>query len=380
MVHPSAREPLAWLLDVMRAADTPDLVEQARQVLAALRRDPRIVAAGLWCGDTHASRCLGQHNLDETALAPLVAEVLANGQALTRPAPFGDAAELSLLPLCYAEATFGVLAIVAQPREPADMLRWRVVAAHLGASLWPAQQPQQTEQALSNEWDDFIAHAVHEIKNPLASTKGYADLLLRRANKDSNENYRKGLVVISQQVTKANGLLEQLSDTSRINTNRIHIEPSYADLADVTRRVAQEQQIKTDQHLIDIEGVAEALYTTFDVARISQCLEAIIGNAVKFSPNGGTISIGLSEQPQPGGSSAAVVSVSDQGIGVPAAERERIFERFKRGSNVVGLFSGLGLGLFIARDLVQRHGGRMWVAGEPDQGTTVFLLLPLRRR
>lgn len=377
-------ESLTWLIKIMQAAEAPELQTQAQQVLAALLSNPQIVAAGLWYCDAQAVRSLAQHDLDERSLGPLLDQVLSTGQALRQTSLLEhETAELSIVPIWGAGEIVGALAIATQTPDPADMLRWRALAAHLGASLRlaQAQQQHQTQQQdhqdRNDQWDDFISHAVHEIKNPLASTKGYADLLLRRAVKESNESYRKGLAVISQQVIKATNLLEQLSDTSRINTNRMHIERSYADLADLVRRVVQDQQIKTELHIISAEGADESLYGMFDVARVAQIVEAMIGNAVKFSLNGGTISVRLHEAVQLDGARAATIAVSDMGIGVPPGEHELIFERFRRGSNVQGLFGGLGLGLFVARDLAQRHGGRMWIESEPEQGATSYLLLPL---
>jgi signal transduction histidine kinase len=101
-----------------------------------------------------------------------------------------------------------------------------------------------------------------------------------------------------------------------------------------------------------------------------------LSNAIKFSPNGGQILVRLRRSTERG-EPEAVISVSDRGVGVPADEQGEVFDRFKRGSNIRGQFGGLGLGLFAAREIVKRHGGRMWLESELGGGTTCFVVLPV---
>jgi two-component system, OmpR family, sensor histidine kinase VicK len=102
---------------------------------------------------------------------------------------------------------------------------------------------------------------------------------------------------------------------------------------------------------------------------------AMLSNAIKFSPYGGSILVRLQRSTNQA-APEVIISVSDEGVGVPAEEQRAVFDRFKRGSNIRGQFSGLGLGLYAAREIVKRHGGRMWLESEPGHGTTCFVALP----
>jgi signal transduction histidine kinase len=366
---------LPWLLDFVQSSFSDDLVGAATQIVARLCEQAEVRAAGIfWLGDTPATPplLLAEHAIDVHTSTVAVARALSDGDALVWA---GDMDTGYILPLRTNRQTLGAL-VLKLVAPPAEAVLWQIVAAHSALVLRQAVIHAAISESAS-EWDDFISHAVHEIKNPLASAKGYADLLLRRANKEANETYRKGLAVITQQVTRATSLLEQLSDTSRVATNRLHIQRQPADLAALVRRVAQAQQIKTEQHSIQVSGADEALYGSFDEMRISQVVDAMIANAVRFSPHGGAIRLQLEHYTNADGASEALFSVQDQGIGVPEGEQVRVFGRFKRGSNVEGMYSGLGLGLFIAQYLAQQHQGRIWLESAAEQGTTSFLVLPL---
>ena len=345
----------------------------AEQLLAQVRTHPSVQDAGLWLRDLSGRMYKlvplqrGDEHLDDR-----IRQVIARGQAQSVALP---AATEQVIPLCVGDQVFGALVIVERPGST-DRELWQAAAAHMAVLLRLAQSASPDGES-ENEWDEFISHAVHEIKNPLASAKGYADLLLRRAKKEENESYSKGLLVISQQLTKATVLLDQMSDTSRIATNRLQLQHSPADLAELVRRAVQNQQIKTEQHSIQIEGADERLPVDLDEGRIAQVIEAMIANAVRFSPNGSVISVRLERANAVNGTLLARIVVADQGIGVPAGEEARIFQRFKRGSNVAGMYSGLGLGLFVASEIAARHGGRMWLESAPEQGSTCYFELPI---
>jgi signal transduction histidine kinase len=113
-----------------------------------------------------------------------------------------------------------------------------------------------------------------------------------------------------------------------------------------------------------------------DAIRIAQVVGSMLSNAIKFSPDGGPIGVRL-WRTQEAGTQAATLSVNDRGVGVPSGEQERVFERFFRGSNIRGSFSGMGVGLYIARAIVGLHSGRMWLESDRGNGTTCFVRLPL---
>jgi signal transduction histidine kinase len=129
--------------------------------------------------------------------------------------------------------------------------------------------------------------------------------------------------------------------------------------------------------VIAFDTDARSLVGRFDQGRIAQVLGAMIGNALKFSFDGGAVSVLLRRAGNDNGTPLARLSVSDTGVGVPDGEQERVFERFFRGSNIRGTYAGLGVGLYIARAIVDLHGGRIWLESEQGLGATCHVALPL---
>ena len=203
-----------------------------------------------------------------------------------------------------------------------------------------------------------------------------SDLLLRRASDAPTDPFRKGLTIISQQTARATELLSDMSESARIDGNRLMLHLSILDLTEFVRRLVNEQSATASQHTIRLGDTDEPIYARFDQMRLAQAIQAMLSNAIKFSPNGGPILVRLRRSAEHG-EPEAIISVSDHGVGIPAGEQGEVFDRFKRGSNIRGQFGGLGLGLFAAREIVKRHGGRMWLESEIGGGTTCFAVLPL---
>ena len=240
-------------------------------------------------------------------------------------------------------------------------------------------------QAVDREREEFISIVSHELKNPLASIKGYAALLLRRAHKDpALASSVKGLEVIEQQANRMTTLLDQLRDVSHIGFNRFAISPELIDLAQLVEKSARDGQATTSQHMIEVDIRQSPIPVNADEFRLQQVLDNLVGNAIKYSPDGGPVEVvaQVSEglEPAPGRppipAGCAVVTVRDHGVGIPEAERERLFDRFFRASNVKGRAVGMGLGLFIAHEIVSRHGGIIWAESEEDRGSLFGIALP----
>ena len=370
-------EQMAALLDLMLAvnatADPHALAKQAIDHLIARE----LIAAGVWLARSGDLVCLARRNLDPDALLPEIQGMLDYPATAPRTSVYQRELRLTLLPLMRADESIGALAVVTHlPPDPRALLLLRAVAAHLGGALAQArldEQPRTSDRA----WEEFLSHAAHEIKNPLASIKGYADLLLRRAAKDPADPYYRGLTTISQQVSRTTALLEQLSDMTRIAADRLPIEPRAGDFVALVDRVVHEYQTADQQHTVAVERRDSALPCRFDDLRMGQAVGAVIGNAIKFSPDGGTISVVLQRSAAGDGTPVALLSIGDTGVGVPEGEQERVFERFFRGSNIRGTYSGMGIGLYIARAILDRHGGRIWLQRARERGTNCFMTLPL---
>ena len=373
-------ENIAALLDLMLATTrATDARSCAQQVLEWLMPRDGVMASGTWLVQSGALVCLARQNIDLGAVVPAIQEVIAAAAPMPLTSEYQQDLRLTILPIGIANDHRGALVVITQaPPDPGELLLLQAVAAHLAATIMqPGMWVSHTSGASERDWEEFLAHAAHEIKNPLASIKGYADLLLRRAAKDPADPYRKGLDTISQQVGRTTSLLDQLSDITRLGTGRLPIDRHIADFARIVDQVIREYQAADQQHTIAFDGGDAALPGRFDQGRIAQVVGAIIGNALKFSLDGGVVSVQLRRSHADDGTALAQLAVSDTGVGVPDGEQERVFERFFRGSNIRGTYAGLGVGLYVARAIVDLHGGRIWLESEPRLGTICHVALPL---
>jgi signal transduction histidine kinase len=272
--------------------------------------------------------------------------------------------------LTLAEADGPALGAACQALE-----RLAPTLAQLRGALRHCDAEVERRVQLDRQKDEFISLMSHELKNPMASIKGYADLMRRRASKSPNDPNIKGLDVISQQVARMTALLDQLLDFSRISMNRLQLNYRYNDLGSLVERAVDMVRLGTDVP-IRLELVDPDLATEIDDARILQVLTGVVGNAVKFSPGGAEVLVRVEREPESEGASARI-SVRDRGIGIPPADLERVFEQFYRASNASSAANGMGLGLFVAQDIVERHGGQIMIESALGRGTLVTIHLPL---
>jgi PAS domain S-box-containing protein len=238
----------------------------------------------------------------------------------------------------------------------------------------------EAEGAL-RERDQVLATVSHDLKAPLTTIQGQAQLLRRRAERTGTlelERVLKGLALIETAVTKMGGWIDELLDVARLEAGRpLELRPEPTDLVALAWQAAAEQQRTTERHRIRVECSERELVGVWDPARLGRVLDNLLSNAVKYSPAGGEVSVSLGREQQQSGESWAVVQVRDQGVGIPAADQPHIFERFRRGANVVGRIAGTGIGLAGAYQIVQQHGGTIEVSSQERQGSTFTVRLPL---
>jgi signal transduction histidine kinase len=223
--------------------------------------------------------------------------------------------------------------------------------------------------------DTLLAIASHELKNPLTSLLGNAQMLQRRlAGKGSlSARDEQALSVIVDQARRMSTLIEALLDSARLESGQVQLEHLPLGLTALTERVVAEIQPTLAQHTLALISQGESLMIAGDDLRLTQALHNLIGNAIKYSPQGGTITVRLERRDQ-----TACVSVTDEGIGIPAAALPHLFERFYRAENVNGTpTGGLGIGLYVVKEVVDRHGGTVAVESTEGQGSTFTICLPL---
>jgi len=226
--------------------------------------------------------------------------------------------------------------------------------------------------------DEFLSTASHDLKTPLTTMRGLAQLLKRRAARlpESERPLVDGLASIETATGKMTAQINELLDEVRLQMDRgMILERRPTDLVAMARQVAADHQQATDQHRIKVEA-SDDLTGEWDAERIERVLQNLLVNAVKYSPDGGDVTISLSRLEDERGA-WAIVSVRDHGIGIPPADLPHIFDRFHRAGNVVGRIAGTGIGLAGAQQIVQQHGGEITVESREGDGATFTVRLPL---
>lgn len=220
----------------------------------------------------------------------------------------------------------------------------------------------------------FISVISHELKTPVALIKGYADTLLREDAHWDQETTRESLKVIVEEADRLNELINNLLDASRLQAGALPLRFHEVALDMLARRVAARFSTQTQVHEIVVDFPSNFPLVRADPDRIEQVLNNLVSNAIKYAPCG---RIEISGRVWP---NEVVVTVSDQGVGIPLEEQPRVFERFFRGAQArAQAKTGTGLGLYLAKAIVEAHGGRIWVESNPGEGAAFSFTLPLQR-
>jgi signal transduction histidine kinase len=232
--------------------------------------------------------------------------------------------------------------------------------------------------------DEILASISHDLKTPITSIRGHAQLLARRLARGQElgtGDLVAGLGRIERATTQMTGMIDELLDVARLQTGRpleLHRVPT--DLVTVARNALADAQQTTDQHTLRFECTESSVRGVLDGPRLERVLGNLLGNAVKYSPDGGDVVLTLVRDETSPSGVWAELRVRDHGIGIPATELPHVFERFYRASNVSGRIRGTGIGLAGARQIVEQHGGTISVHSREGQGTTVTVRLPLESR
>lgn len=251
---------------------------------------------------------------------------------------------------------------------------------HHAASLEQVVEERTRELREANEAKDlFLSIASHELKTPLTTLKTMTQLTRRRLEKVAAPETQY-LMTMERAIQRLETLVHDLLDTARITSGKLTLRLEPVDLIDLCRQVVAEQQTASDRE-ITLEfhrGTPEVLTLDADRDRLGQVLTNLLSNAVKYSEPGQPVAITLRKSGY-----EVVVAVQDRGPGIPPEHLPHIFDQFYQvtGTNVqTGSRIGLGLGLYISRDIVERHGGRIWAESVLGKGSTFSLALPLARQ
>ncbi len=232
------------------------------------------------------------------------------------------------------------------------------------------------EQEIDRMKSEFIAITAHELRTPLASILGYAELLFNEGDIGPiNDDQRREFVsYILKKAEALEHIIDDLLDVGRIETGRqILLEKSPLEILTLIREVMSHYRLETSRHDLELQTDEESVVVEMDERKLTQVLDNLLSNAVKYSPAGGKIRIGCRSE-----EGWVRVFVDDEGIGMSPEQLGRVFDKFYRADTSNTAVGGLGLGMGIVKGIIEAHGGRIFVESQRGKGTRVSFVLPKR--
>ena len=281
---------------------------------------------------------------------------------------------LLVAPMMFGSEALGAISVQSVQfdvygKQQVQLLK--TIASQAAIAIRNAELLRREQQAI-DERDEFLSLTTHEIKNPLTSVRGYLELAEDSIRNGKRDEAMESLQVVRTEAQKIQRFAEDLLEVSRIGGGKFTIRPEETDLAEITSRVVQRYADTSGQTvLLTLEQNLPQV--DCDPVRIGQAIENLVSNAVKYSPESGRIEVSLSAK-----GDRVVLTVRDEGIGIPEAKIPLIFERFYRVEEGSKTVKGTGLGLFITREIVRMHGGTIRVESAPGEGSTFIVELPTR--
>jgi len=333
--------------------------------------------------DAAPSERLQRFALMDEAGQPLSPSQLAGRQALQR-------SETPSRVVRYREVTTGneLWALVqarpvrdAQGRVIMSIIIMRDITAQRHADeerarlLAREQEARKAAEAAVRLRDQFLSVAAHELRTPLTSLTGQAQLFQRRAVREGHlpERDQQTLRIVNEQVTRLNKMVHALLDVSRLELGQLSIERAAVDIGALVRRVVDEVRTTVDDRTIELDSPDISLLVQGDELRLEQVLQNLIQNALRYSEPPQPISVTVTLHGE-----QVCVAVRDQGMGIPAEALPNLFQRFYRAENAAAHHvSGMGIGLYVVKEIVTLHGGKITVESLEGVGSTFTVCLPL---
>lgn len=220
--------------------------------------------------------------------------------------------------------------------------------------------------------DEFLSIASHELKTPLTTIKGYIQLLTKYIQQEGTTKMIQYIHQADIYTDKLNQLITSLLDISRIQAGKLILNKEIVNFSPIIANVVDAMQHLSEKHTLVYKGDS-TLEVVMDKERIEQVLMNLISNAMKYTPNASKIFITLKKK-----ADFALVSIEDHGIGIEKKDQNHLFQRFFRVKNTTKNYSGLGIGLYISSEIIERHSGSIWVESEFGRGSTFYFTIPLR--
>lgn len=291
-----------------------------------------------------------------------------------------DARSTLCVPLRARGQILGAITLVCagsgRRYDPSDVAIAQDLADRCALALDNAQLYGRVQETLRTR-ETFMAALAHDLKSPLTASLGYAQVMRRAAGAAEAAEVDRRLgewaAIVEENTARAVALLDELLDIARLEAGQaVALERRPTDLVALAERAVASRRRGARRHRITLDAAEPTLVGEWDPARIARVLDNLLDNAIKFSPDGGEVAVRVARDDE-----WAMLTVSDEGLGIPADDLLHIFERFRRGGNVEGKISGSGIGLAGARQVVEQHGGSISVVSREGDGTTVSVRLPL---
>jgi PAS domain S-box-containing protein len=247
--------------------------------------------------------------------------------------------------------------------------------AEKDAALMRAHVARVSAEQAVRDGEAFTAIVAHELKAPLAAIIGYGQLLQRRVQAGDTLKGRdlRGLRTIVESARQLTTMTDLLQDATSIEKGLLHINRAPCDLCALARDIAETLRATLKRYTLQVHCAEDPLIVEGDLLRLRQVIQNLLHNAIKYSPPDRAITVVVEQV-----GDQARLAVSDQGIGIPAAAQEHIFERFYRADNAdQDQSSGMGIGLYVVKQIILLHGGRIEVQSQVGVGSTFTIWLPL---
>ena len=271
----------------------------------------------------------------------------------------------------------GDLATRLAASGPGEVGELRVAFNAMAESLEESRQELESQNELLRESDrlksELVSIVSHELRTPLATIMGFTDVLLTRSL--DLETQQRYLGIIDTQAKRLSDLVRDFLDVKRIQEGGLELKRELIDMAALLREQAQLLFVETERHELTLDLADERLPVYGDQARLTQVVSNLLSNAIKYSPDGGQVA--LSGE---GDEGTVRIWVRDEGVGIPHDQQTRIFTKFFRGDANARGIPGTGLGLALAREIVEAHGGRIGFTSAANQGSTFWFELPAADR
>jgi PAS domain S-box-containing protein len=282
------------------------------------------------------------------------------------------------VPLQAHGRTLGAITLVASDSgrryDEQDLVLAEELARRAAVAIENARLYSATQEAVRAR-EVFLSIASHELKTPLTTLLGNAQLFLRRSEREHSLNERdsRSLRLVVDQAQRLNRMISALLDLSRLQAGQLSIERTALDLGTLAKRVVEESHTGLERHTLAFVPPDQPLTVVGDELRLEQVIQNLVQNAVKYSPAGGYVEVRAARS-----GTMACISVTDQGIGIPQVALSRLFTRFYRAPNVDPQhISGMGVGLYVVQEIVSLHGGKVTVESQEGVGSTFTIYLPL---